>query len=106
MEKALNKEKDISVTFMDLSKASFSKTKATWFLKINIKFHKNRRQKVQIKNKLNRLKEVIAGVPQGSIDVALDFNLFAKIHLLFFIFVLEVTTQMIRIYSPQELISN
>ena len=73
---------------MDLSKASFNKTKATWFLKINIKFHKNRRQKVQIKNKLNRLKEVIAGVPQGSIDVALHFNLFTKIRLLFFIFVL------------------
>ena len=37
---------------------------------------KNRRQRVQINNKFSSLKEVIAGVPQGSIDRPLLFNLF------------------------------
>ena len=35
-----------------------------------------RRQRVQINNKFSSLKEVIAGVPQGSIDGPLLFNLF------------------------------
>ena len=37
---------------------------------------KNRRQTVQINNKFSSLKEVVAGVPQGSIDGSLLFNLF------------------------------
>ena len=37
---------------------------------------KNRKQKVQINNKFSLERNVIAGVPQGSIDRPLLFNLF------------------------------
>ena len=43
-----------------------------------------RRQRVQINNKFSSLKEVITGVPQGSIDETLLFNLFIN-DLFFFI---------------------
>ena len=39
-------------------------------------FLKNRRQIAEINNKFRSLKEVIVGVPQGSIDGLLLFNVF------------------------------
>ena len=47
---------------------------------------KNRRQRVQINNKVRSLKEVTAGLPQGSIDRALLFNLFINDLFLFICF--------------------
>ena len=47
---------------------------------------KNRRQRVQINNKFSSLKEVIAGVPQGSIDGPPFFNLFINDLFLFICF--------------------
>ena len=73
---------------MDLSKAFdtinhdllLAKLKAYGFSKQALSFMcsylKNRRQRVQTNNKFSSLKEVIAGVPQGSVDGPLLFNLF------------------------------
>ena len=44
---------------------------------------KNRTQKVVINNKTNSSEVVIAGVPQGSIDLPLVFNLFINELILF-----------------------
>ena len=78
----------MSAIFMDLSRAFdtinhgflLAKLKAHGFSKQVLSFLcsylKNRRQRVQINNKFSNLKEVIAGVPQSSIDGPLLFNLF------------------------------
>ena len=47
---------------------------------------KNRRQRAQINNKISSLKEVIAGVPEGSIDASLLLNLFSNDLFLFICF--------------------
>ena len=85
-KKALDKEENMSAIFMDLSKAFdtinhdlvLAKLKAYNFSKQALNFMcsylKNRRQRVQISNKFSSLKEVIAGVPQCSIDGPLLLN--------------------------------
>ena len=81
---------------MDFSKAFdtinhgflLAKLKAYGFSKKALSFMcsylNNRRQRVKINNKFSSLKEVIAGVPQGSIDGLVLFNLFIN-DLFFFI---------------------
>ena len=70
----------MSAIFMDLSKAFDSINLGLLLAKLKasgIKFHVyNRRQRVEINNKFSSLKEVIVGVPQGSIDGPLLFSLF------------------------------
>ena len=73
---------------MDLSKAFdtinhdllIAKLKAYGFSKEALKllrsYLKNWKQKVQINNKFSSERDVIAGVPQGSADGSLLFNLF------------------------------
>ena len=73
---------------MDLSKPFdtinhdllIAKLKAHGFSKETLKlmkiYLKNRGQKVQINNKFSSERDVNAGLPQGSIDVPLLFNLF------------------------------
>ena len=87
-KKALDKEEIMSAKFVDLSKVFnyinhgllLAKLKAYGFSKQALSFMcsylKNRRQRFQIDNKLNSLKEVIAEVPQGSIDAPLLFSVF------------------------------
>ena len=97
-KKALDKEKNMSAIFMDLSKAFdtithdllLAKLKAYGFSKQVLSsicsYLKDRRQRVQINNKFCSLKEVIAGVPQSSIDGLLLFNLFINDIFLFICF--------------------
>ena len=95
-KKALDKEGNMSAIFMDLSKTYdtiyhgllLANLKTYGFSKLALSFMcsylKNRRQRVQINNKFSSFKEVIAGVPQSSIDRRLLFNLFIN-DLFFFI---------------------
>ena len=88
----------MSAIFMGLSKAFdtlnhcllLTKLKAYGFSKQALRFIcsclNNKRQRVQINNKFSSLKEVIAEVPQGSIDEPLRFNLFINDLFLFICF--------------------
>ena len=97
-KKGLSKEENMSAMFIDFPKAFntinhgllLSKLPAYGFSRQALSFRcsylKNRRRRVQINNKFSSLKEVIAGVPQGSIDEPLIFNLFINDIFLFICF--------------------
>ena len=108
-KKALDKEENISAIFTDLSKVFDTKNQgrllAKQLLSLVFSYLKDTRQRVQINNKFNSLKEVIAGVPPGSIDRPLLFILIINDLFLFLCFRTISTTQMTIIYSIQELIS-
>ena len=87
-KKAVDNGEYVSALFLDLSKAFdtinhdllLAKLKAYGFspnaLKLMHSYLNNRKQQVQINNKFSSESTVIAGVPQGSIDGPLLFNLF------------------------------
>ena len=95
-KRALDKGEYISALFMDLSKVFdainhdllIAKLKAYGFSKEALKLMKSylnsRKQKVQINYKFSSERDVIAGVPKGTIDSPLPFNLFIN-DLVFFI---------------------
>ena len=95
-KRAFDKGEYVSTLIMDLSKALdtinhdllIAKLKAYGFskeaLKLMKSYLKNQKQKIQINNKCSSERDVIAGVPQGSIDGPLLFNLFIS-YLTFFI---------------------
>ena len=72
-------DKNIQLRAYGFSKQAFS---------FMCSYLKNKRQRVQISNKFSSLKEVIARVPQGSIDGPLLFNLFIMIYFFSFVLVL------------------
>ena len=90
MKRALDKGEYVSALFMDLSKAFdtinhdllIAKLKAYGFskeaLKLMKSYLKNRKQKVQINNKLSSERDAIAGVPQGSKDRPPSFQFVYK----------------------------
>ena len=87
-KRALDKGEYISALFMDLSKAFDTINHDLLIEKLKVyglskeahklmkSYLKNRKQKVQINNKFSSERDIVAGVPQGSTDGPLFFNLF------------------------------
>ena len=92
---ALDKSESVYALFIDLSKAFdtinhdllLAKLKAYGFsreaLALMCSYLKNRKQKVVINNSASTIQTFIAGIPQGSIDGSLLFNLFVNDLVLF-----------------------
>ena len=94
-KKALDKEENVSAIFVDLSKVSDTMNHGLLLAKLKVHGSSNPalsfmcsylKNIVQINNKFSRLKEVIAGVAQGSIDGPLLFNLLINDLFLFICF--------------------